>query len=205
MLRLFVIAALAISFSASAAEKKLYRYKDNHGVMATTTYLPPEYSSKGYDVIDDSGRVIKTVAPALTEEQKEKFLLEEKQRNFDKELLIRYSRIEEIEAIQKRKKDELDVRIRILENSRDSLKKQIKDNQEKAAQIERSGGVVPDYLVKGITKIQAELMSTEEQIAQRRADQEEQKKLFSFEIERFKIITKTRKPGDDTAATENAQ
>ena len=47
----------------------MYRYKDDQGRTVMSATVPPEIVPKGYDVLNAQGRIIETVAPALTAEQ----------------------------------------------------------------------------------------------------------------------------------------
>ena len=57
--------------SAQAAEKLFYRYVDASNKVVILDRLPPDVVPRGYDVIRADGSVVKSVAPQLTEEERE--------------------------------------------------------------------------------------------------------------------------------------
>lgn len=62
-----------LSFGAQAAPGgavELYRYVNDKGVVVLDRQgVPPQYIGKGYQVLNDQGRVIRTVPPAPTAEE----------------------------------------------------------------------------------------------------------------------------------------
>ena len=57
--------------SAQAVEKLFYRYVDASNKVVILDRLPPDVVPRGYDVIRADGSVVKSVAPQLTEEERE--------------------------------------------------------------------------------------------------------------------------------------
>jgi hypothetical protein len=69
ILTVSLVISLSVIVSPSIAGK-LYRFPDENGVPTLSRNLPPAASQKGYDILDDQTfRLIKHVAPALTPEQ----------------------------------------------------------------------------------------------------------------------------------------
>ena len=49
----------------------IYRYYDNQGNLFHGSQVSPEFVKNGYEVLNEKGQVIQTVARALTEEERE--------------------------------------------------------------------------------------------------------------------------------------
>mgnify|MGYP001112192793 CR=1 FL=1 len=56
-----------ITYSSFAGQ--LYRYKNENSQLVLTQTLPAQYADKGYDILNEKGRLIKTIPPALTPEE----------------------------------------------------------------------------------------------------------------------------------------
>lgn len=59
--------ALLASTQSFAAQKLLYRYVNEQGVKVLNHIIPPKYAQNGYEVINESGQVVRVVPPAPTE------------------------------------------------------------------------------------------------------------------------------------------
>lgn len=63
--------ALSVLLSLPAMAANIYRYYDNQGNLFHGSQVPPEFVKNGYEVLNEKGQVIQTVARALTEEERE--------------------------------------------------------------------------------------------------------------------------------------
>ena len=164
--------------SAQAAEKLFYRYVDASNKVVILDRLPPDVVPRGYDVIRADGSVVKSVAPQLTEEEREALRrekavararaeAEEKLRAWDESLLLRYSNIDDIEHAKQRALTDIRVRISILKSNLSTVKQQVLNNQAEAAELERRGQAVPAALSKTLADLRHEVSTTEQQIGRR--------------------------------------
>ena len=64
---LFVTAMLVVPGSLAA---NLYRYTNSQGVTVVDYQVPVEYVSKGYEILNTEGMVVRVVPRELTEEEK---------------------------------------------------------------------------------------------------------------------------------------
>ncbi len=151
---------LLVCHSASA-QARLFRYIGDDGVKVIASSIPPRFVSRGYEVLNATGQVIKVVAPApppedLARVEQERALLEEY------EILVRrYSSVDDIIGARDRRLAQLDANIAILRANISNLNKQIEDLMARAASSERAGRVVPPQIYTGIADIRAELATTE--------------------------------------------
>lgn len=183
--------ALVSGFTA-AAGTKLYRYINDKGVTAIDDHVPPEFAKNGYEVLTPDGRVIETVPRQLLgEEGKRKREADAEAKHlqeWDKNLLLRYSSTDDIAAARDRALREIEIRLSILRSNLSSAKAQVEHEQEKAADIERSGGTVPEAISNNIEKLKLEVSSIEEAIAERQKNREATKVSYQKDIDRFKKL-----------------
>jgi hypothetical protein len=177
---------------AIAAGAKLYRYTTDKGVTAVDDHVPPEFVKNGYEVLSPDGRVLETVPRQLTGEEgarKRAADAETKRlQEWDKNLLLRYSSVDDIAAARDRALHEIDIRLSILRSNLTSAKAQVEREQEKAADIERRGSTVPETISTNIEKLKAEVSGIEDSIAERMKDKEATQVSYQKDIDRFKTL-----------------
>lgn len=192
VLRLASAALLLALAVPSHAAGKLYRYTTDRGVIAVDDHVPPEFVKNGYDVLSPDGRVLESVPRQLIGEEgarKRAADAEAKRlREWDKNLLLRYSSVDDIAAAQVRALREIDVRLSILRSNLLSAKAQVEHEQEKAADIERKGGTVPAVIATNIEKLKGEATGLEGAIAERVQEKEKTRLSYQRDIERFKTL-----------------
>jgi hypothetical protein len=182
---------LATAATVDAASK-LYRYTTDRGVTAIDDHVPPEFVKNGYEILSPDGRVLESVPRQLTGEEgsrKRAADAETKRlREWDKNLLLRYSSVDDIADAQNRALREIDVRISILRSNLLSAKAQVEHEQEKAADIERKGGSVPEAITSNIDTLKREVAGIEGSIVERTRDKENTRAGFQRDIDRFKTL-----------------
>lgn len=190
---------LAIHLPVASAATEYFRYKNDAGVTVIDNVLPPKYAKSGYEIINDSGRLVRTVAAQATaeeieanREQLEKQRLAKEQRKRDELLLSRYSSVADIEASQNRIVDEITIRLSILRGNLRSLKSQIERHQEEAANAERASRAVPQRLLDNIKLMEVEVDDTRANIRARKNEIKEVKRRYSNDIERFGYLQDIR-------------
>ena len=198
-----VFLIIATVFSGSLAwsgpNTQYYRYTNERGLTVINDSIAPEDVSRGYDIITSDGTLIRSVPRQLSEQElreqtseqtRERLRLEEEQRlqAWDEMLMLRYSSVGDIRAAEERAVRNLQIRISILRSNLMSIKSQIEREQQKAADIERSGEDVPQNLADVIEKLGREVEDTEESIAVRRQGVEETRASYERDIERFELL-----------------
>jgi hypothetical protein len=199
----FLPAALSVALLASslafATEKQsvreYYRYRDAKGVMRISQGIPPEFSKLGYEVISADGMVLKTVPRELqgdelkaVDKQREAEEAAKLQLKNDQALLRRYSTPADIESARNRAINDVKIRIGIINSNLLSLKQQIEREQNRAANLERSGQPVPQELTDNIKALTAEVDETERTIEQRQLEIKQEEKNYQAEIERLNYL-----------------
>jgi hypothetical protein len=196
-----VVACLALTMlpGAPAVAKQMYRYVNAEGVKVVAYQVPPEFIGNGYEVLNDTGAVIRVVPRQLDENERrdlndqerlERERAEERERlrQWDESLLLRYSTIEDIEAARERALRELRIRVSILKGKLRSLKQQVENYQALAADQERLGNAVDVEHLEAIEDLQAEILSTERAVADRQKEIEEVASRYERDIERFTTL-----------------
>jgi hypothetical protein len=200
----FLFAALtSLAINSAYAEPKpgmhMYRYTNAQGVLVTGNSISPEYARKGYQVVTLSGQVVETIPPEPTAAERAKIAQDYKdkvsaaeQREQDKQLLLRYSTLDEIQLAKKRKLAEIENKIVLLNSNDATFKSQIEAEQQRAATYERNGQTVPPVLLKKINDLQQEAKNTAEQIISRKQELENETVRFDKDIARHTILEKNR-------------
>jgi chromosome segregation ATPase len=175
-------------------------YEDHEGVLVIDDSVPPDLVHKGYTVLNANGRVLRTIARQLTEEElsdpdnamlKERIAEEQRlrAREYDRALLRRYSTVEDVEASRRRKVNEVKVRIHILRGNISGMRTQLEGYQGTAATLEREGQPVPEGLLDNIRILREEIAETERQIGVRDQELETLEARYQHDIERVRELT----------------
>ncbi len=174
----------------------MYRYTNEDGVVVIEYRVPPEAVKFGYEILYLDGTVYKKIGRALTaeemvdrnsEERRKRFQEAEAERlrRWDESLLLRYSSVADIEAARERTLSNLKIAVSILHSNVRSLNQQVESNQSKAADIERTGGHVPEAIIANIESYRSEIAEAEQSIVDRNREMEAVSEEFQRDIERF--------------------
>jgi hypothetical protein len=142
---LIVGAAITVALGGHALAQNVnfYKYVNAKGVNVISSRIPSEYVKKGYEIISSSGRVIQTIPPELSAEEKVRVTAEterlEKLKERDTILLRRYSRPDDIEASKQRKISQVQNRVGLIDLNIEKINAQIDLYQSLAAEDERVG------------------------------------------------------------------
>ncbi len=149
-----------LSFGAQAAPGgavELYRYVTDNGVVVLYRHgVPPQYIGKGYQVLNDQGRVIRTVPPAPTAEELRQRKAAQAQASSDAQLLRLYSSLEDVDRARERRLAELDGLSSVARGNLQSLKLQQANLQGQAANQERAGRPVAQARVDQLDDLKQE-------------------------------------------------
>ncbi|WP_145156113.1 DUF4124 domain-containing protein [Pseudomonas oryzihabitans] len=133
---------IALPLAGQAAE--LYRYLDRNGTLVIDRQgVPPEYAGKGYDVLNEQGRVIRKVAPALPAAELDRQARERQQAVVDGQLRKLYSNVEDVDRAKARKLTELDGLMQIKKANLEATRQLQSQLMEQAAVQQRNGQALP--------------------------------------------------------------
>lgn len=167
VLRWTLFLALCSPLLVTAAE--MYRYVNERGVTVIDRQgVPPEHVAKGYEVLNEQGRVISVVPPAPSAAERQRLAEEKAKASSDAQLLRIYSEVGDVDRARDRKLAELDGAISVAQSNLQSLRTQQGNLQEKAAEFERAGRKVPEHLLVQIENLKIEQAGVEQDIARYR-------------------------------------
>ena len=170
---------------ATVAQAELYRYVDDKGVVVLDRHgVPPQFIGRGYEVLNDQGRVTHVVPPAPTAQERQ-LLLEAKARaETDAQLLRLYASVADVERAKARRLSELDSIIGITRGNLQSLRTQQANLQSQAANHERAGRKVPEQLLVQIDNLAKEQASLKRDVERYRQTRKQAEVSYGRERER---------------------
>lgn len=155
-----------LAVAAQAPVMLLYRYVDSRGVTVLDRQgVPPEYVGKGYQVLNQSGRVVQTVPPAPTAEEIRLKQQAQVQSQADAQLLDRYPSLEELDKASARRRAEIDALIAVATANVQTLQGQQTTLQGQAAAQERAGQEVSTSMLDQLRDVQAQIIDAQARIA----------------------------------------
>ena len=169
----------------ASADTNLYRYKNEHGVQVINHSIPAEYTQQGYEIINQSGEVIKVVPRAPTENEVAAANAQRELLDQYKELKRRYSDVDGIKNAKQRKLDNITTNITILDGTIKNLSINIDDLVKNAAAYERTGRQVPESLTEQINATKAELKISQDMLSYRRTELGGTAKKFDADINTY--------------------
>ncbi|MFN3579188.1 MAG: DUF4124 domain-containing protein [Pseudomonas sp.] len=204
MLRSFILVVTGLAFSASAlGQAPLYRYVDDKGVTVLDNRVPPEFVSRGYEVLDSQGRVRQVIPAAPTAEEiqasREARAEQARQLQVDTTLLRMYSSKADLDRAHARQLAQIENLIESTENSIASLQVQREELQRRAAVQERAGNEINPQVLKELADVDAETRRLERLISAKTLEIEEVS--ASFAIQRARLGFLLGDKGDADAET----
>lgn len=165
MMRLSALSLCCLLMSPLVSAAELYRYVNDKGVTVLDRLgVPPQFISKGYEVLNEHGRVVRVVPPAPSEAERKRMAEEKALASSDAQLLRLYSTPEDVERARLRKLEELDGQIGVARGNQQSLRNQQAVLQAQAAGIERAGRPVPEHIQVQIDNLLAEQANLDKEI-----------------------------------------
>ncbi|MFZ6048224.1 DUF4124 domain-containing protein [Pseudomonas sp. CR3202] len=178
--------SLFLLLPSLAGALELYRYVDDKGVTVLDRQgVPPEYIGKGYEVLNEQGRVIRVVPPAPSREEMQRQLDEKARASSDAQLLRLYTSVEDVDRALERKLNELDGLIGVTRGNQQSLRAQQVSLQSQAAESERAGREVPAHLVAQIDNLRDQQKRLDQDIARYEKDREVAKASYAADRARL--------------------
>lgn len=148
------------------SQVEMYRYVNDKGITVIDRLgVPPQYIGKGYQVLNDQGRVIREVPPAPTAAEIEQRKADAARASSDQQLMRMYTSVEDVDRARDRKLSELDGLTSVAKGNLQSLKMQQANLQARAADQERAGRQVPDDLVAQLNNLRSDEQRLQQDIA----------------------------------------
>lgn len=194
----YLLQAIVIPESA-LAQRPLYRYQTESGIVVQGDRLPAGAAARGYSVLNSAGDVLQVVPRQLNDEERAERdrlradeMVEENERErirtWDRSLILRYSNLDDIDDAMRRGMLKYDTRIGILRGNLQSLKSQIESQQGSAANYMRQGRRVPEALTSQVSGLRSEVAYVEGAIVTLRQERVEVELKFHSDKERFEYL-----------------
>ncbi len=193
---LMLLSCLALNLHAAF----LYRYTNDQGLTVLTQTLPAEYATKGYEIMNEKGRVLRVVDPELTPEQiaerdaaleRERLAELEKARQdkIDEELKLQFTHPNDAVRVLNRRIQDFFSLIEVKKGKINNMHIQIKELQKTAADRQRKGLPITEDSLSKIDQLQKEIEHNEMDIIEINKDIDKLLSEFDEKIKRLEIIT----------------
>ena len=187
------------SITLDLAASQLYRYKTASGETVLSRTIPPELVGNGYEVLNEKGRVIQNVAPALTPEQiVERDAALERQRELEQERALQskkdaelkqlYSHPDDAVRIMERKGNDILNVIQARLGKIEFARKNIVELEQQAAALQRKGRAVPRRFEDQVTALKKDIDNAKADIVERDINFDELLDEFSGIVSRLELI-----------------
>jgi hypothetical protein len=182
---------LTLTLALPAQAATLYRYINDKGYQEIGYSVPNHLVPNGYDVIDDSGRLIRRVAPQLSEEEYAAKL--ERERKLEacekavERVHRRYETLADIDKAEALFETQLAESLKNAQANLDYTYSELAKQQEQAASLERSGKMVPKNLLKAMDDTQVVIANLTAQIDNGKRSREEKAADFNEERRVFQL------------------
>lgn len=177
---------MGFGLSAVAGET-FYRYRNAEGVLVIDYQVPPDLVHKGYEIIDENGEVLDSVAAydpdsTLSPEEQQ---AQELQRRQDRLMLKSYSTLDDLYYTRDRKVTALKRELLGIKNTIRDFTELLQTERTNAANIQRSGRDVSDSLKKHIARLAEQLKDAKVVLVKREAELAEMQDFYKRQEQRF--------------------
>lgn len=167
----------------------LYRYIDSRGqTVIDRQGVPPDYIGKGYDVLNEHGRVVQSVGPAPTAAELQRRQAEQQQASENAQLLRRYSSLADLDRASARRQAEFSSRMSSLQSSLQALLARQADLQGRAAAQERAGREVSEPLLDELADAREQQARMSASMAAYQAEQAQAEQAFAADRVRLQQL-----------------
>ena len=193
------VGALLLLCTIYAEAAQLYRYKDAAGNVVLGRTIPPQLVGQGYEVLNEKGRVVTRIAPALTPEQiaqrnlelqaearKEQVRIVREER--DAKLKQLYSHPNDAVRILKRRIQDIQDVVSAKQGKIEFSNKEIFELEAKGADLQRKGLPVPERLMSRIAVLKQDVANGHADIEELQADYFSVLREFDEKIKRLEVI-----------------
>jgi hypothetical protein len=206
ILSLIFTLCILISWSQGLVAGNVYRWIDSEGTVHYGDSIPPEYSKRDRDVLNEHGIKIGVLPKEPTEKEvhdaqlaaehaEVERLRAEELRKRDNVLLSTYLSVEEIQALRDRRVDLLDGRVRVTEIYLSSLRDKLAKLQGDASRFQPYNSdpdapLIHDWLAKELANTLNSILVYDETLNNTRSQQEDMLAKFNTDIDRFVELTR---------------
>ena len=191
----YLLIILAFS-TVTSVYADFYRWVDDTGTIHYSDSLPPTESQKKQDLLNEAGRVVKTIpAPKTVGEleqqqrlaklEEEKLIKIKKSEHRDRVLLAMYLTVEDIELVRDERIETLESAIRITNLRKSKFTKKLDDLNSSEQRFKANGQNTPPWLIKSRSHYQEQLVNVEDILTIKEREKIVIKKRFAGDIHRY--------------------
>jgi hypothetical protein len=200
---LLVVAAIALP-SIGSAQQKLYKWTDANGNVYYSETVPPEFSDRDREILNDHGVRVGTEEGEITPEERAAATARQEREDADRKakediarhdrmLLETYISVADIEELRNRRLELYESQIKLSEVYLGNLRKRLLDLQAEASNFKpyatREGAQqIPQTLAAEISRTTASIALYEQSLSRARNDQTVVRSSFDDDIARFRQI-----------------
>lgn len=201
MRTLVITATLFLLSTASvAAEKQIYKWVDEDGNVFYDDSVPPEYSDRPKEILNDQGVAVDNLEGKKTAEQIEAERIEnerraesERQRRADLALLATYLSVDEIEMHRDRRVELFQAQSRVTELYLRNLERRLESLRNEARKYrpysdDPDAPMIEDSLADDLRDTKETIARHERNLQKYRLDERDIIERFDNDIQRFKRL-----------------
>jgi hypothetical protein len=193
--------AASASTAATPGDRKLYKWVDDQGVTHYGDHIPPEYAAKEQHVINSQGvetghvDAQKSAEQMAADEQKRQDADQRAAR--DKNLLVTYSSVAEIERLRDQRLALLLDQIKVTSSFLEVLNGRLKKLRATAAHFKpysSDPGAPPmsDQLAEDLVRVDNDIHTQQDNLREKRSEESTMRRQFESDIARFKELKAAR-------------
>jgi hypothetical protein len=196
-IKYFIYSFLTLAVSlVGVVHAEFYRWVDDSGTIHYSDSLPPTESQKKQDLLNETGRVVKTIpAPktvgeleeaerlAKLEEIKQQKIIKSKHR--DRVLMAMYLTVEDIELVRDERIETVESAIKITKLRKNKFTKKLEELDTSEQKFKANGNNAPPWLVKSRAHYQEQLANVKDILAIKEREKLVIKKRFAGDINRY--------------------
>ncbi len=194
---LLTMATGSTCFAVAPTQHKQYRWQDASGNMHFSDTLTADAIQSGYDVISDTGIVVKHIDRARTEEERNSAAVAaaaeasakreaEQLAETDQRMLAAYPTESDLVRARQMQVDSIEQSIVGASNSLKSQEQALTDNLAHAAMLERSNKPVPEVQKKQIESLSKSAESLRRYIERRQKEKAEAAKKLETDVAHYR-------------------
>lgn len=200
MIRFVLAAFLLTALTSHALAQTVYRWIDDEGRVHLGHSVPPEYRALGFERLAADGRVLETVPPELTPEERaaerQRLLLQAQleteqanQATRDRLLLAAYRSEQDIIDTRDLRLEAMGQQRQALETSHRHAVQRFEDLVARAADLNRQSQAIPSSLQSSIQESRTEIHRLRQAMAEVDARMVKVSERFELELERYRTLT----------------
>jgi predicted nucleic acid-binding Zn-ribbon protein len=188
--------------SAAAHASKLYKWRDQNGIVHYGDAVPPRYARNNREVINNQGITLESLPGRETRAERQatarrKAALESlsaRQRR-DRVLLDTYTSVDDLERVRNNRLDALQSQIHLASSNVQHLERQVASLETQVNSLKTAGKPVPTNLTKALQAARSNLLQNRRFLQNRYHERIAIRSTFAKDIARFKALKAERSRG----------